>query len=53
MFTHRAHVVSVAGDAGDAFAEGGDEVAKVVVQHVCQHGAFQVPPQSLDQVEAR
>jgi hypothetical protein len=34
MVEHKAHVVSVAGDADDAFAECGDEVVQVSIQHV-------------------
>ncbi len=50
---HEIHCVAVGGQAADAVTERSHQIVEVVVQHVGQDRAFQVAPQSLDQVQAR
>src|SRR5436190_19696702 len=52
MVVHESHCVAFAGQAPNALPEGGDEVVQAVVQDVGEHGAFEVSPQPLNQVQA-
>ncbi len=53
MFEHESHLIATAIDPRHAQLEGGHQVVECVVEHVRQDGAFEMSPQSLDQIETR
>ena len=53
MIVQEPHPFFVSVNPGDAAPECGYQVVHRGEQHLGQHGSFQMPPQSFDQVQAR
>lgn len=53
MSEHKAHCVAIAVERGDSLVECRDKVVQSSVENIRQDRAFQVSPQSFDQIQAR
>ena len=53
MVKYKSHLIAMAIDTTDAAAKGRHQVIQSAKQHVGQNGAFQVAPQTFDQVQVR
>ena len=53
MVKHESHPLAAAGQVTDAVLKGGYQVIQALVQHVGQHGAFDMAPQAFNQESPR